>query len=709
MKKKILSILLCLFLFVFMLTGCQTNETSPSTENDSSAYEEETEDLYEDEEYEGYGEAPEVDAAAYTGEGSVQTFIGEPFYDGVIKDEYDALDAIYSVLDFVGGDASTELDPVVIQTTEDDTTYYTFRQMAGDVAVYGSTVKLITDKDGQAIGLVSSLVPNLQVESMYDWSIDADEAEAIVEYVFSGEGLKIVPGVTEQTLLPFEDDSSNFYYAWVVYTNNIYDDVDTAYIAHYVDESGNYLYSMPVSQPGSKEALAGGAAAFAFDGMEEANWTGTVTGLLGESYDIDIPVMIDSETGNVILGDKERQILCADYADFEFENTLTPCIAENEEWDPEAILTYANFILVYDLFKSVGWEGPDNDNTPCLLLMNAVDANGDPLENACYGGLVQGFQTFMFDTTAPYGEAMDVMAHEFTHCFTSTTMTMNIYMNDTGAINEGMSDILGNLAAMMLDDTDEPYVIGDKIPDIVRRTMGDPNRDQQPEFVWDRYYLPECAESTDSNDNGGVHTNSSLLNILSYRLHEAGMSPEDEFYYWMNVSFAMTPKTDYTQMLDILPWVMEKIGYPQYVDVMKNALDATGLKDRSLPSVPPEGYGIITLDFPDQEVLDLYEVLCSMYEVKTEDSFATYPEVGTNRISATLPEGDYFVSLSLYRPDTEQKIYVIQQQDSWVLTDEDGFYDSLLEGNQDAVTLHAGEIVTLDNKALQQAIDENTD
>ncbi|MBR1913466.1 MAG: M4 family metallopeptidase [Lachnospiraceae bacterium] len=37
------------------------------------------------------------------------------------------------------------------------------------------------------------------------------------------------------------------------------------------------------------------------------------------------------------------------------------------------------------------------------------------------------------------------MAHEFTHALTTATMTLNIYQNDYGAINEGFSDIFGNL------------------------------------------------------------------------------------------------------------------------------------------------------------------------------------------------------------------------------------------------------------------------
>ena len=43
------------------------------------------------------------------------------------------------------------------------------------------------------------------------------------------------------------------------------------------------------------------------------------------------------------------------------------------------------------------------------------------------------------------GPWLDVIAHEFTHCVTETAMGANLYRDDYGAINEAMSDILGNL------------------------------------------------------------------------------------------------------------------------------------------------------------------------------------------------------------------------------------------------------------------------
>ena len=81
-----------------------------------------------------------------------------------------------------------------------------------------------------------------------------------------------------------------------------------------------------------------------------------------------------------------------------------------------------------------------------MLLQNAVNAEGKPVDNAVYVGDNAGFQVFAIDNTKPFADCMDIMAHEFTHCITHTFLTATLYENDFGAINESLSDIIGNIA-----------------------------------------------------------------------------------------------------------------------------------------------------------------------------------------------------------------------------------------------------------------------
>ena len=121
----------------------------------------------------------------------------------------------------------------------------------------------------------------------------------------------------------------------------------------------------------------------------------------------------------------------------------------------------------------------------------------------------------------PLSGGLDVVSHELTHGVTEYTSNL-IYENESGALNEAFSDMMGNSAefwaeARNLDPTVEPdWLIGeDVIPAGVYggttagfRNMGDPKDDGDPDHYSERY--------TGTNDNGGVHTNSGIPNHAYY-------------------------------------------------------------------------------------------------------------------------------------------------------------------------------------------------
>ncbi len=117
----------------------------------------------------------------------------------------------------------------------------------------------------------------------------------------------------------------------------------------------------------------------------------------------------------------------------------------------------------------------------------------------------------------PLSGGLDVVSHELTHGVTDFTSNL-IYENESGALNESFSDMMGNTAefwadARNLDPAVEPdWLIGeDVIPAGVYggttagfRNMGDPRDDGDPDHYSERY--------TGTEDNGGVHTNSGIPN-----------------------------------------------------------------------------------------------------------------------------------------------------------------------------------------------------
>ena len=683
----------------------EDTETTDSTEDTGSTEEADTAQSASDDDTDGIASAfiDSINTDALKGEGAIQMFVGEKLSDKKVNDEDEALDLVYAALKYVGGDDTTELELDAIDgPTEEGNTIYTFRQMADDVEVYGASVKLITDKDGIAIGLNSTLVPGVEVSSDVDWSIDGDEAEAIVKETFKKENVNvnIIPNVTEQTLLPIETDTDYTYeYVWIVYTRNFYEDVDTAYLAHYVDCYGNYLYCNPVTKPGDTDSLSGAGATFAFEGLEADTWTGTVTKYHGEKEEVTIPVAKDTETGDIYLADVDRKVVCADYSEFWDEDTLSMRTAKKGKFSDNEVLIYKAFLEVYDYFGTIGWNGPDGEGSPTVLLMDWVDDDGQPVHNACYSGKVSGFDVFQFNRDEPDGESYDTMAHEFTHAFTGRAMITNIYMNDYGAINEAMSDIFGNLIeSLMGKTTDKTWLIQENGIEPIR-SMSDPHRFEQPAFVWDKYYVPAVTTATDDNDDGGVHTNSSLLNLIAYRLNESGMDQGDQLYYWQNVGLILTPRTDYEQIAEILPWVLKLVGSEEYTDVLEKAIKETGIQDKSLPDKLTNGLARFQMIFPDETILESYDVYAFAYNVDEDIQYTTWPEDKTDLIALTVDPGNYVFELMLVDKESGDTVEIAKAREGWEVYTEG-------KTEEDVITIGKDEIYEFDAKELEKYLSE---
>ena len=695
--------------------GNQTNGTATNADAGAASVQEQTADGAGDAEATTEGAANSAedtadgekgdaiiieDENAFSGDGTVTAFIGEPFYDGVIKDYSDAYEAVLSVYDRIGADETTDLELAEVRPTEDNICY-TFYQMAGDIRVYGDAVKLITDNDGKAIGLVSAILPNVKAAPIAVWGITEEEAEAIIEDYYKDADVHAVDGATEQILMPIARGSELYLYAWVVYTENFDPRYDTAYLAHYVKSDGEYLYSLPISEPHNADALAGDVTAFVFDKMEETDWTGTITHNDGREEEITVPLMKDTETGKFILGDLKRKILCADYADYKYNNTLTTRDSDTgETWNEEELLTYYNFIRVWDYYNEIGWTGPDGDETPALLLMDLVDKDGNPVDNAYYSGRERGFQVFAFNSDI-YGDCTDVIGHEFTHCVTGTTMTTNLYLNEYGAINESMSDIMGNIIEMTIDDNpDGAWIHGDNSASS-RRSFTNPNEYSQPGFFWDQYFVPNVLKGTNNNDNGGVHTNSSLLNVISYKLYEAGMDADDQCYFWMNVALALTPRTDFAQLAEILPWCTKSSGYSQYEDAVRKALEETGYSNRAVPDGAPEGYTLLTFtsDLPEKYQNYDQEVIL-IDQDNSEREIWTWPEGGAGQVAAVVSEGRYAMFIMLTSQDGQDVVYYLYSEDGWEEYSLDDLNDKLDEVDEENI-IEAGSGEKLELKDVE--------
>jgi len=158
---------------------------------------------------------------------------------------------------------------------------------------------------------------------------------------------------------------------------------------------------------------------------------------------------------------------------------------------------------VLDYYRTTfGWVSWDGDagwlklfvnyrNSATGQTWNAYGGNG---EITMPGGLRTGFDK-------PSGAALSVVAHEFMHSILDATVPFT-YQDESGAINEAMADLSGQLVRRWSSDlmANECSPAGD----VGIRNMLNPPQYGDP----DR----RSGYVTTASDNGGVHTNSGIVN-----------------------------------------------------------------------------------------------------------------------------------------------------------------------------------------------------
>lgn len=185
-----------------------------------------------------------------------------------------------------------------------------------------------------------------------------------------------------------------------------------------------------------------------------------------------------------------------------------------DSYDNAAVDAHKYAAITYDYYSDVFGR-------------NSFDGNGATIKSTVHYGRNYnnagwtGYQMLFGDGDGTLfrelSGSLDVMAHELTHAVTQSTADL-IYYNESGAINEAMSDIFGT-ATEFWANNDPDWLLGEDIytPNIsgdALRSMEDPTATGDPDHYDDRYI--------GTGDNGGVHTNSGIINKAAYLISEGG-------------------------------------------------------------------------------------------------------------------------------------------------------------------------------------------
>ena len=190
---------------------------------------------------------------------------------------------------------------------------------------------------------------------------------------------------------------------------------------------------------------------------------------------------------------------------------------------------------VYDYyFNTFKRDGLDDQGSP---LVSTVHYGSDPedAENAAWIGeakqMIYGDGGKIFKPLA-YG--LDVVGHEFTHGVIDNTSDL-IYEGQSGALNESYADVFGALIDRGNWTIGETVIKSPPYPFKFLRSLEDPgaggnydtsdplNSVGQPANMKEYADLPY----TRKGDNGGVHVNSGIPNLVAYLIAKRHRAGED--------------------------------------------------------------------------------------------------------------------------------------------------------------------------------------
>jgi Zinc metalloprotease (elastase) len=178
---------------------------------------------------------------------------------------------------------------------------------------------------------------------------------------------------------------------------------------------------------------------------------------------------------------------------------------------------------VYDYYKTI-FNRDSYDNAGSTIISSVHYSSS--YNNAYWNGSQMVYGDGDGVQFAPLAKALDVDAHELTHAVTERTAAL-AYSNESGALNEATSDIMGNSVEawaknggtpnsntwMVGEDIYTPGTAGDAL-----RYMNNPTQDGSSKDYYPTRY-------TGTSDNGGVHSNSGIANLAYYLMVMGGTHP----------------------------------------------------------------------------------------------------------------------------------------------------------------------------------------
>ncbi|GAB6430688.1 neutral protease NprB [Bacillus cereus] len=389
---------------------------------------------------------------------------------------------------------------------ESGTTHVKLVEKHNNIPVYGSDQTVTLDKENNVKAFFGQVIPNLEDKNIPTFAnISAEQAETIAKADIEKEVGKVknYDGV-KKDLFVYEKDG-NYYLAYLVKAS--ISKPAPGYWHYFVDATnGNVIEK--------------------YNAVDHI--TGFGYGVLGARQSFEIAQ--DEKTGAFHLFDGKRgqgvHTFDAENMDENlfnifsqwFGHTGVEVESKNKFFDDKAAVdAHVNAGKVYDYYKKTFNRNSFDDKGAKLISSVHV---GESWNNAAWNGVQMMYGDGDGTTFIPLSAGLDVIGHELTHAVTEHTANL-VYKNESGALNESLSDIMGVMVEKKSWDLGADIYTPGKPGDALR-SLKDPASIPNPLKPGEGYPDHYNKRYTGTADNGGVHINSSINNKAAYLVSDGG-------------------------------------------------------------------------------------------------------------------------------------------------------------------------------------------
>jgi bacillolysin len=434
------------------------------------------------------------------------------------KDEKEVKEFLKENKDIYKINPDEELTFLSVQTDELGMSHYKYIQSVNGVPVEGGEFLVHTDKDGTVKVTNGKLRPNVSVKMNGKTKAKLTEQEAL-DLAWKHIDLTKEETEVNEEPPPLLSEKSNVPNTVEKSKLVVYEKDENYYLAYKVELQ--FIYPYPANWKIYVDAKDG-KIVDAYNAVANNATTGYGYGVLGDYktlntyyyngyyylFDVTKPMNGVIETFTAQNGTSLPGYYSVD------SNNAWTSYSQGADVDAHY---YAG--IVYDYYKNTHNRNSfDNYGSTIRSTVHY----GYKYNNAFWNGVQMVYGDGDGSLFAPLSGALDVVAHEITHAVTDYTAGLE-YRNQSGALNESMSDVFGYFVEpndyLLGEDVYTPGVSGDAL-----RSLSNPEAYGQPAHMNDYVYTSE--------DNGGVHINSGIPNKAAYlTITSIGKTKAEKIYY----------------------------------------------------------------------------------------------------------------------------------------------------------------------------------